>query len=537
MKKNNRFFAVMMALVCAAMMMVSCSKAPEAALVPSNALYVVDLNVASLWQKGELDKSDNIGFVKMLRQELRNENAELAQLVDAIIENPSNSGLDLKHDLVGFASSDGQFALAALVKSQKKFGETLKQLCDQTGIKASFKDDKYHIFKDESNTLNIVWDKHKAYICVNMNGASRADVLMNLKKSESMAKNDQFMDFWGKRDDFNMWMDFGRLLDMMAPIMDKELPAIMDEFKESSYSFCLNFDKGQLVSNVYYFGKVTKMMKQMTNHKFNTDLLDYMPETALAALSMAVDIDTYIQYSEGASDEVKEVLDTELADGVTVRDLVKTLEGSAILGFTDLQFAKDGKDVLPGLHLVADIKDEALLDNLLSSELPKTKGYYVVENDLFPLYIAVANKVAVVTTDPAMAQRVLKGEKNSKGLKDIAKQIKRYNTYFYADLQIDHYPAELRDMMPSEAVTLLRQYLVGMESYADQVNHGLFKINLVNKKQNSLFFTLHFVDDNLMTFAKLFQSLQNGINESLYEEEDLMDESEDIIFEEAYEEE
>lgn len=511
MKKIYRLFFGLLPLLCMALLTVSCSKVPEAALVPDNAAMVININVASLWEKGELDQADNIGFLKMLRQEVRNENAELGAIVDGLFEDPSSSGLDFRHDLMLFATDGSHMAFAAVVKNQKQLGEKLKTLFAQTGVDAQWKEGDYNRVEIANGAFVIVWDKQKAYITIK----DMADGLMSLKKSESLKGNKQFADYWDKRADIGLWMGFDRLFNLAKQEFGGvgDLSAI-EEYKGSSSAGGINFEKGQIIFNLYNFGPTVKLMKMTTDHKFNADLLGYLPEEALAAISLAVDVDSYIEYMEKINKEVAEALDEEVIDGVTVRSLVQALDGSIAISLSGLDV--DGKKVKPNVNVVADLRDAELVrKSLAQAQLPMSDGYYVIENDFMPIYIAVNDKAIAITTMLPTAQRVAKADKSSKGCKAIAKEMKKRGSYFYADLQIDHYPAGVRELLPPDAVTLMRQYLKTLEAYNDAPDKGHMTLFLNNEKQNSLLFTLHFVDDNLMTFARLFQSS----SDEYYEEE------------------
>ena len=74
----------------------SCSKGVDMGkYIPKDALYVLDFDMDELWDKADLDNIDQISFVKLGRQELRSENPWAADLVDAILKDPTATGLNL----------------------------------------------------------------------------------------------------------------------------------------------------------------------------------------------------------------------------------------------------------------------------------------------------------------------------------------------------------------------------------------------------------------------------------------------------------
>ncbi len=503
-------------MLCMALLTVSCSKAPEAALIPSDASVVFNVKVSSLWQKGELDKADNIGLLKMLRQEVRNESAEIGKILDAVFENPSSCGLDLKHDVVSFITEGSRVTFAAIVKDQNQFGDVLETLCDETGADVSRRDGDFHMMTIDEYIV-IVWDKNKAYMVLDDDGDMSprlASEMMEMKKEETMASNKQFAEYWEKRDDCGMWIAFADVMDMLGnnTLGMAASSSMTDLFRESSFSFGLSFEKGAIVANAAYYGPVSKSMKKMQSKTFNSDLLGYLPEETLATFAVAMDFDGLWEYMKemDLDDEIAEAYDEEIIDGVTLRKLTESLDGSFVLTLSGLDIVND--EIKPQFSIVADINKQSLFKRILTdTELPMTNGYYVLDDDFIseisPIYIALNDNAIVITTSEPTAKRVVQGDKSSNGCNAIAKQLKGKTAYFYADLQIDHYPSVLREMLPRDAVTLMRQYIKGVEAFNDGFDKGHMAILLNNDKQNSLAFTIRFVDDNLMTFSSLGDEL------------------------------
>jgi hypothetical protein len=105
-------------------------------------------------------------------------------------------------------------------------------------------------------------------------------------------------------------------------------------------------------------------------------------------------------------------------------------------------------------------------------------------------------------------------------MKGIASKVKKGN-YFYADLNLSHYPTSVTSLIPENIAQLLSQYLDHTEALMLNKNEGEWAIYLNEKKENSLLATLHFVDNNLMTFSNLAESFGGSSydDEELYVEE------------------
>ena len=99
--KFSNFRMGLIAVICGLLLLTSCSKSPELAnYIPDNAVGVIDVNLANLLKKADVQNIDNIAFVKMARQELRKEDPRVSEMVDRLIKDPKSTGINLNSDML-----------------------------------------------------------------------------------------------------------------------------------------------------------------------------------------------------------------------------------------------------------------------------------------------------------------------------------------------------------------------------------------------------------------------------------------------------
>ena len=511
-----------MTLFCMVLVLASCSKRPDySRMIPKDAVFVMDIDLGQIWQKGDLENADNLSFIKLLRQELRNENAQTAAIVDGVFDNPASAGIDVRGDMAFYVDVQTNATLIATMKSQKKFEQFLQQLAGDTPLDIVEKDGISTVSQVGGLPMTLAWDKEKVLLFVNDN----PDVakMMNLKKEESLAKNKDFSTFWDKRGDISMWFDFGNLMHLVDDLGGAEAFAELGDYREEMEKmsgYCnFIFDKGAIrcVFESFGFDKNSDIMK-IPADKLNEKVLAFMPEQTFLALSYAVNMEHFLKYMS-KMDMYEEMMETEVVEGVTVFDIFSSLGGSIVASLYDFGTGEEG-GLLPLFAAAADVKDAAKISETMSGlGLEQENGCWVVPQ--IPLYVGIKDNVIFATDDASAAAKMQKeGYKN--GLKEHSKGVKKGN-YLFADLDIDHYPATVSGLLPQSLVKLLRIYVDNAEFCTTNKTTGELVINLKEKKQNSLYTTLHFIDDNLMLFASLGDELLGGFGDDedcpVYEEE------------------
>lgn len=519
----------------------SCSKGVDMGkYIPKDALCVLDFDMDELWDKADLDNIDQISFVKLGRQELRSENPQMADLVDAILKDPTATGLHLKRDIAAYFcyNSDIDGAVIATMHNKKKFEEFLNDFAKQNELTVKFEDkDGWRLatMVSEFNVENYVaFNGDVAMLLFSGNGM---DKVLSMKKDESLAGDKRFREYWKDRSEISMWMGMKEIMSI-AEQNGTDVKGVLSQiygeeywkaFENASIAGNVVFDKGAMRMVFTYQGISDKIMKQYMQ-KFDDELVDYMPEKTYATMAVAYNLEETMKVLE-ANKELDINLDEEAMEGVTVRDAVSAFGGSMLFSLFDLQV--DNGSVMPMMALALDIKDADIVKKLLAEA-----GLTAVEENVyslegffnFPIYVALNKKAVFVTNSDAALEGFKKGG-NKNAMKNVAKSVKAGN-YIYADLDINHYPDGVKALIPENIVVLMSKYFDYTEIKVNGTKSGEWDLYIKDKKQNSLLSTLHFVDDNLVELGNLAGSIGGGsdyheVEDTLYVEEDWDFEDED----------
>ena len=132
------------------------------------------------------------------------------------------------------------------------------------------------------------------------------------------------------------------------------------------------------------------------------------------------------------------------------------------------------------------------------------------------LYVTINDKAIMLTNSAANAQKFVDGG-YSKSMDGIASKVKK-GQYFYADLNLSHYPVNVTSLIPDNVSTLLINSLDYTEAIVDSKYKSEWSIYLADKTENSLLALLHFVDNNFMLLTDLAEDLNDalGNNDSYY---------------------
>lgn len=525
----------------------SCSKGVDMGkYIPKDAVMVLDINMDELWSKADLNNIDNISFVKLGRQELRSENPWASDLVDAILKDPTSTGLHLKRDIAVYFCFSGDIdgAAIATMHNKKKFEEFLNDFAKQNELTVKFDDKegwRLATMVSEFNIENYVaFNGDVAMLLFSGNGMDR---VLSMKKDESLAGDKRFREYWKDRSEISMWMGMGNIL-KIAEQSGQDFKGMMgkiygedywDAIEKASIAGNVVFDKGVMRMVFTYQGLSGKVFEKYMQ-KFNSDLVDYMPGKTYAALSAAYNLDETMKALE-ADEELGIDLDEEVLAGVTGRDLVAAFGGSMLIDLFDID-VNEGGSVMPMLAIAFDINNADVIRKVLESEdLGLTKvqdDVYSLEGLLnFPISICLSDKALFISNLGEAIQTFREG-KHKGAMESVAKKVKAGN-YFYADLDINHYPDGIKALIPDNIKSLMSNYLDYTEFVMNGTKSAEWDFYIKDKKQNSLLATLHFVDDNLIELGNLADSFGGGDDyleetDTLYVDDDFVweDEDEDI---------
>ncbi len=351
--------------VIALLIFTSCSKTnKEGRNIPADAVFVMHLNGESLNSKLPWEElKQNILF-----QEAYGDSTNTA-LIRSIMDNPENSGIDVKNDLLVFYVKDttgSYIAAQGSIKDEAKF-KAFNNNINKTAPVASEKDGIRFL---SSENMTASWNKEKFVIVSDITGKTDfkntyepdtfsintpdvkrdlnalAAQIFNLKEDKSLGKDEKFTELIKTKADMHFWLN----IEAMG-VGNTDMPGMaalsMINFKKilegSRLAATVNFENGKISADfISYSGKeMTELVKKYSGDKINNDMVKRLPTGNLAAL-IALNFKP-----EG----IREYLKLLGMDGFVNM-------GSAFLGFNLDDFVKANKGDI--LLAVTDVKEDSI---------------------------------------------------------------------------------------------------------------------------------------------------------------------------------
>ncbi|MEP6674813.1 MAG: DUF4836 family protein [Ferruginibacter sp.] len=353
----KRFRLPFVAVTALVLLLASCGKtSKQGKLIPKDAVLVFHINGESLNSK--------LSWDEIKKNELFNElyaDSTLPPFIKSLLDDPENSGIDTKTDIIGFGTKDslgGYVAIEGTVKDAAKF-------------------DKFNTFvtkggssmeKDGMNFISkapmcVGWNKERFLYIIDMaefgnmsyrSHNSDADrkprdvgatcrAVFELKEENSLAKDEKFASLMSDKADMHFWFNTNALMngnDMMG-IMS--MTKISDLYKDAVSTGSVNFENGKInIDFKNYAGKETaELFSKYQGGEINTDMFKRFAGKDIAG-AFAINFKPEV---------IREILKRAGADGlanmglskfgITVDDFVKANKGDIFIAASDVTLRND----------------------------------------------------------------------------------------------------------------------------------------------------------------------------------------------------
>jgi hypothetical protein len=363
MKLSLQFISI----ATAALLFASCKKSnTQGRYIPATAAIAVHLDGKSI--------SDKLPWTEIKSSALFKEayaDSNLTASIKKILDNPDNSGIDTKSDLMFFMQKDstgGYAALEGTIKDEAAF----KKFCAEMTENATASE------KDGINYISrfpvcIGWNKEKFVAVfdapqlgqmdelskrmtddsIDISSSKPRDIIATcqsvfaLEESKSLAEEEKFTKLLKESGDIHFWMNSEELYKGASAPAALAMFNFDKLYKGSITAATLNFDNGKITMNAHSYAgeEMTKLYEKFGGGKVDEDMLKRMPGKDVMAL-VALNFKP-----EG----LREFLKLTNLDGVINL-------GTASLGFTLDDFIKANKgDVMFGLSDLAMVTDTSTL--------------------------------------------------------------------------------------------------------------------------------------------------------------------------------
>lgn len=510
----------------AAMLFVSCKKTnTQGRYIPANAALAMHVNGKSISEKiSWSDIKANPLFDNVYSD------STLSANVKKILDNPENSGIDTKTDMMVFLQKDsagGYVAFEGTIKNEAAFKAFCSEVTDNA--KTVEKDGISYAVKFP---LCIGWDKeHFVYIADapqvgKMDALSRR--MMNdsidissdrkprditatcqgifaLDKSKSLAEDERFSKLVNESGDIHFWMNSEELYKNGETNMALAMLNLEKLYKGSVTAATLNFDNGQINMKArgYAGEELTKLYKKFGGGKVSEDMLKRMPGKDVMGV-------VALNFKPEGLREFLKLLNIDgffnigaASLGFTMDDFIKANKGDIMIGFSDFKIATDTSNYAfkdpsqmeepvmpkPEFNFVfgASIGDKDAFNKLISSG--KKLGGNFVQSGVPVDYSSNGNYFALSNSKENADKFIAGGAGNGEYISKIA----GYPIAGYFNIQsiLKAFGGEASKDSTAKVIydaslKLWDNFLFKGGDFEDGATSQVMEINLVDKKTNSL---------------------------------------------------
>jgi len=413
-------------LIAIIFMLASCSKTnKQGKMIPADASIVMHMNGKSLSGKLPWEEiKGNVLFQKLYAD------STLPAFVKNILDDPENSGIDIKSDLILFVKKD---SLGAIVGFEGSIKDAAKfKTFNMEVTKGGSESEKDGISYISRSPLCVGWNKER-FVYVfdaphfnfspgrypgNM-GAMTGDKssrdigaacagIFDLEEKNSLGSNEKFTALMKKDGDIHFWMNSEELNKGSG---FSGMPALsmmnLDKLFEGAITTAsANFENGKItVDYKAYTGKLLDdLLKKYSGGSINEDMLKRIPSKDVAAV-IALNFKP-----EGIMELLKAMGMDGLANlgistlGFTLDDFIKANKGDILIAVTDFKSKTDSVNY-PG----PDGKDNFMVHTSTSPDVLFSAS--IGDKEAFNKLIAAGNKMLGPKQDdsPGMSMFTLPG--------------------------------------------------------------------------------------------------------------------------------
>jgi len=356
---QSRFKLTLLLAVITALFFSSCSSKTnkEGRYVPLNAVFVLHINGQSINSK--------LPWEEIKQNELFKEayaDSSTSALMRSVLDNPENTGIDVKNDILQFVVNDstgGYMAVEGSLKDAAKF----KQFTAEASKNLAVETEKNGIHFLSTDKMTAAWNKEKFVYVVNAHMFGRrsrnysaekdlnaiATQIFDLKEKGSLGADEKFSGLVGTTGDIHFWFNI-EAMNISAEDLPRNMgPLAMIDLKKmyegTRLTGTVNFENGKISADFksYASKEMTEILKKYSGDKLSSDMLKRIPSNNLAgffALNFKPEgIREYLKMLglEGFANMGERML------GFNLDDFIKANKGDILVAVTDISKDSSGK--------------------------------------------------------------------------------------------------------------------------------------------------------------------------------------------------
>ena len=502
-------FRICLIAVIAVLIFSSCKKSnTEGRYVPKNAAFVLHVDGESMNAKLPWEEVKQSGMFRSMYAD-----TSLSAYLRSVMDNPDNSGIDIKNDFLVFFQKDSSgdyIAIQGIVKDEAKFrqfnNEVHKTVAESEKQGIHFlSNDKVTASWNKEKFILVMNDHTKRIRSMNMDDSvvdrpapapvrdlnAIATSLFSLTEDNSLAEDERFSELMKSKGDIHFWVNGQTIGEGMVMPGPMNMVNMSKLYAGSLLTGTASFDKGQINADIrsYSSKEMAELWKKYRGEKISSEMVKRIPSGNIALL-LALNFKP-----EGLKEFLKVMGLDGFANmatnmyGFTIDDLVKAIKGDMLLAVSDITTDSMGK---PGASIlfVPSVSDKASFEKLIHAGKKITKEkmgdsaaapFYHNSNDS---YFAIGNKKAAV-------DNYLHGNANTNF--PFLEKISGHSIAAYINFQYIMSAVKgniQNDSLATQAHTASMKMWDNLISYGGDFKDGAVRqhveINLVDKSTNSL---------------------------------------------------
>ena len=457
----------------------SCSKKPASlALIPSDAAWVVSIDLKSLYQKADIGSSENSAEFKQWVDSLSLTDKQ-CDFLRELLRNPRNSGVRFREPIYFFQygqqggnGMENYIGMACSLSDKEKFEKTLNQLFALSDKKNTPTEESgYKLLNMTEGKYTLSWDNDKALFLgvgdADEEPASelqiplKAKQLRSLEAKKQITSLDGFADFLSDQKDISVWLNVADIyasLDEKLPSPAALSPSLFN-LQQGTYLYAtLEFEKEEIIlsARTLYNEKYQKLLDKhrIGDASFNKKLLKHFPEKMPMAFTGAVNIKHYYEFLKEAEPEL--VKEDDIKQWLAKKDLqldnlLNLFGGSFVVALEDFE---TGMSIpIPVVGASFDVNDKKILDKIVAEE-----GAFTKEGDRYSLtfffvsiHFAYNDKAFFISNSSDEVDAFIAGKHKDNAYSSyLASQAGKNSFYGFFNLNLDDYPSIIRMAIKSD---------------------------------------------------------------------------------------
>lgn len=353
------FVALMVLSLC------SCSNTDYQKVIPANSPLVVKVDVRSLADKSEFDKSEAMQTM---------ENALTAMVSDKdmdqvkkLMKDPMEMGFDLSMPVYAFMADMETFGLTMKVNDEEAVKEFLLLLNRQSMSSKPVEKDGL-VCGTLLDDFTYAYDGQSFLLLGSSKGAGKADdlahQLMNQDEKQSFVSSEGYERLEDVEKDVVMYMDFASLPEKAMKDYAEILPKSL-KYKDLEAVASLMFEKGEAQLSAKVFGKTQAakdIIKETNDHldEIDGEYLDKVSDEAVLWLGAGVKGEWLLSKIK-ESKALNELLFV-LEQAIDVEQMIRSIDGDVSLEIPTLDAERGGMEFVAYAELddskfLADVED------------------------------------------------------------------------------------------------------------------------------------------------------------------------------------